>query len=111
MVKEHKEQKEQEPLKLSKRKLKTVLEYCGVDGEKVEKFGDRFDEEFGEGGEVAPKNIVNTKKFEVVTPDVSIKINPERTDLVSTQVINGVKYIMIRANEGVEVNGVTIDIK
>ncbi len=111
MVREHKEQKQDEPLKLSKRKLKTVLEYCGVDGDKVEKFGERFDEQFGRNCEVAPKSIVDTKKFEVTTPDVSIKVNPERTDLVSTQVINGVRYIMIRANEGVEVNGVNIDIK
>lgn len=111
MVKEHKEQKQEEPLKLSKKNLKTVLEYCGVDEEKVEQFGERFDEQFGKNAEVAPGGIVDVKKFEVVTPNVSIKVNPERTDLVSTQVINGVRYIMIRANEGVEVNGVNIDIK
>ena len=74
-------------------------------------FGEKFDEQFGKNAEVSPKSIVDVKKFEVVTPDVSIKVNPERTDLVSTQVINGVRYIMIRANEGVEVNGVNISIK
>jgi len=87
------------------------LEYCGVEEEKVEQFGEKFEEQFGKNAEVAPKSIVDVKKFQVSTPDVSIKVNPERTDLVSTQVINGVRYIMIRANEGVEVNGVNIDIK
>ncbi len=111
MVQEHKEQKQEEPLKLSKKDLKGVLEYCGVEEEKVEQFGEKFEEQFGKNAEVAPKSIVDVKKFQVSTPDVSIKVNPERTDLVSTQVINGVRYIMIRANEGVEVNGVNIDIK
>lgn len=111
MVKEHKDTKKEEPLKLTKSEFKNVLECCGVDGEKVQKFGEKFDEQFGKNAEIAPKSIVNVKKFEVNTPDISIKVNPDRTDLVSTQVINGVKYIMIRANEGVEVNGVNIDIK
>lgn len=111
MVKEHKDTKQIQPLKLTKSEFKTVLECCGVDGEKVERFGNKFDEQFGKNAEIAPKSIVDVKKFEVNTPDISIKVNPDRTDLVSTQVINGVKYIMIRANEGVEVNGVNIDIK
>ncbi len=110
MEKEHKDQKQQEPLRLSKASLKGVLEYCGIGKDKVERFGQRFDEQFGQGAEVAPKSIVDTKKFKVETPDVSIKVNPERTDLVSTQVINGIKYILIQAGEGVEVNGVNIDI-
>lgn len=111
MVREHKESKQEEPLKLSKNSFKTVLEYCGVDGKRVENFTERFEEQFGKNAEVTPRTIVDVKKFEMNTPDISIKVNPERTDLVSTQVINGVRYILIRANEGVEVNGVNIDIK
>ena len=111
MVQEHKELKEEEPLKFSKHKLKTVLEYCGVDEERLKQFGNRYDESLGSETEVAPKTVVDIKKFELVTPDVSIKVNPERTDLVSTQIINGNKYILIQANDGVEVNGVNIEIK
>ena len=54
---------------------------------------------------------MNVNKFEVATPNVTIKVDPEHTDLVSTQIINGVKYILIRANDGVEVNGMNIEIK
>lgn len=110
MVKEHKELKEEEPLTLSRDKLKSVLEYCGIDDEKVEKFGEQYDEQFGEKTEIAPKNILDVKKFELALPDVTIKVNPERKELVSTQIINGVKYIMIRAAEGVEVNGININL-
>ena len=110
MVQLHKESKDPEPLTLSCNALKTVLEGCGVDEEKISGFEERFDEGFGKSAEVTPKNIVNVKQFEVKTPDVTIKVNPERRDLVSTQVIGGVKYIMIRAAEGVSVNGVNINI-
>ena len=111
MIEEHKNSKEVEPLKLSKQTFKTVLEYSGIDGDKVEEFGNKFEDRFGQNAEIAPKSIVDVKKFELTTPDVSIKVNPERTDLVTTQTINGVKYILIRASEGVEVNGINVDIK
>ncbi len=111
MIEEHKETKQEEPLKISKSKLKTVLEYCGVNDDKVEQFGEAFDEKFGSNAELEPKSIINKGKFEVSMPDVSIKVNPTCTDLVSTQVINGIKYIMICVNDSVEVNGVKIDIK
>ena len=53
---------------------------------------------------------MDEKKFEVRTPDVVIQVNPERSDLVETRVIDGFKYILIRADEGVTVNGVNIAI-
>ena len=111
MIAEHKEAKIDEPLRLTKTKLKTVLEYCGVDEQKVEEFDRNFNSNFGENAELAPKAVVNTNKFELNTPNVTIKVDPEHTDLVSTQIINGVKYILIRANDGVEVNGMNIEIK
>ena len=48
--------------------------------------------------------------FEVKTPDVSIKVAPDRSDLIETRVIGGIKYILINAEENVEVNGVSIRI-
>ena len=111
MVEEHKANKEEEPLVLSKRNVTDVLEYCGVDEEHINTFAEKYDSEFGADMQLSPKNIVDIKKFEVSTPDVTIKVNPERKDLVQTKIIDGVKYIMIRADESVEVNGVNISIK
>ena len=48
--------------------------------------------------------------MEVRTPDVTIRVNPERSDLIATRMINGARYILIRAEEGVEVNGVSVHI-
>ena len=50
------------------------------------------------------------KQLEDKTADVSIKVNAERGDLIRTRVIDGVKYILIRADDFVEVNGVRIAI-
>lgn len=110
LVLEHKNAKQEEPLTLSKTSFKEVLESCGVSEEKVGEFENKFDEKFGKNAEVSPASIIDIKKFEVDTPYVSIKVDPERSDLISTQIINGSRYILIRANDGVEVNGVNIDI-
>lgn len=110
MIEEHKEEKSEEPLRVSKNEIKNTLKYCGIEEEKLEEFDKLYDEQFGEKTEVAPQNIVDVKKLEVKMPDVTIKVNPKRRDLVSTQIINGAKYILIKADENVSVNGIDIKI-
>lgn len=108
IIEEHKINKEQDLLLISKKTVKGVLESCGVDESRVTAFEEKYDAEFGADTEISPRNIIDTKQFEVRTPNVTIRVNPERSDLVKTQIINGAKYILIRADEGVEVNGVNI---
>ena len=110
MIEEHKANKEIEPLTISRGTVKTMLTACGIEGEQVEAFDERYTEEFGKDMRLSPRNLIETKKFEVATPDVTIKVNPERSDLIETRVIDGERYILIRADEGVEVNGVPIRI-
>ena len=104
----HKESKVPDPLLIDKEVLKDVLTSCGVSETGVSKFSVQYDEAFGFEAELHPKNIIDSKRFEIHTPDIAIKIDPSRTDLVETRVIGGVKYIMINADEDVEVNGVSI---
>ena len=106
----HKESKVPEPLLIAKEEVREVLEGCGVSEEHLAKFSVNYDEEFGFEAEVHPKNIIDEKRFEIKTPDVSIKVAPDRMDLIETRVIGGVKYILINAQENVEVNGVNIHI-
>ncbi|HIZ20135.1 MAG TPA: DUF4317 domain-containing protein [Firmicutes bacterium] len=110
MIEEHKAGGDTEPLTVSKRTVQGVLEACGVSEERVAAFEQQYDEAFGGETEVRPRNIVDTRRIEVRTPDVTIQVNPERSDLIETKVINGAKYILIRAEGGVEVNGVNIRI-
>lgn len=106
----HKESKVAEPLLISKEQVKTSLKTCGISEEHVAKFSVDYDEAFGYEAQLHPKNIIDHKRFEIKTPDVSIKVSPERADLIETRVIGGVKYIMICADEDIEVNGVSIHI-
>ena len=110
MIEEHKANKEEKPLMISKNTVKKVLQSCGVDETRVTVFEEKYDTAFGTDTEIRPQNIVDTKQFELRTADVTIKVNPERSDLIKTQIINGTKYILIRADENVEVNGVNIHI-
>ncbi len=104
----HKESKVPEPLLISKEQVKSTLASCGVSETHLAKFSVAYDEAFGFETELHPKNIIDNKHFEISTPDVSIKVNPARSDLIETRIIGGVKYIMICADEDVEVNGVSI---
>ena len=106
----HKESKVPDTLLVSKEQVKASLKSCGVSDQHVAKFSVDYDEAFGFEAEVHPKNIIDHRKFEISTPDVSIKVNPARSDLIETRVSGGVKYILICADENVEVNGVNISI-
>ena len=106
----HKEAKMADPLLISKEDVKEVLESCGVSETSVSKFSVDYDEVFGFEADLHPKNVIDNKHFEIKTPDVVIKVDPTRSDLIETRIIGGVKYILICADEDVEVNGVSIHI-
>lgn len=110
MITEHKESREREPLAVSRDDICDILRSADMSDEKIETFKAGFDESFGEKARLNPQNLVETKRFELTGADISIKINPERSELVETRVIDGVKYILIRADEEIEVNGVPINI-
>lgn len=106
MVEENKENPE--PLSLDKTDMTKLLQKSGVEEEQLEQFENRYDEAVGEKEALMATNISNTRKFEVRTPDVTVQVNPERTDLVETKVIDGVPCLVIEINDLVEVNGIQI---
>ncbi len=94
---------------VSKDTIKNVLEVCEVSQEKVAAFEERYDAQFGAETDLSPCNLMESK-LEIRTPDVTIHVSPERSDLVETRVIDDKKYILIRAEDEVVVNGVAIHI-
>ena len=106
MMEEHKD--EPEPFKLDKSDVKKLLAKSGADDEKLETFEREFEAAAGEKSSLLASNIANTRTFEVKTPDVMIKVNPERTDLIETRLINGVPHLVIRLSDSVEVNGIPV---
>jgi len=107
LVEEHKARKDPEPLAISKTMLKDMLEACGVDQEKTAAFEEKYDEAF-DGGAVSPRNLMDTRELVVSTPSVTIKVDPEYGDLVETRLIDGRKYILVRVEGDVEVNGLNV---
>ncbi len=132
IIEEQKELKISEPVVLNKHEMRNIFEKSGVKGEQLERFdesfnkhfeqrgrndnsqlssdidsGDRFDNRYEEGKIIA-SNIAIPRKFEIKTPDVVVKINADRTDLVETRIIDGQQYLVIRVDEGLEVNGIAV---
>ncbi len=106
MIEEHKEIPE--PLMLDKHQVKNLFEKSGVEEEKLSGFDKLYDAAAGENTSLMVSNVANTRTFEVKTPDVIVRVNPERADLVNTLLIEGRRCLVIEINDHVEVNGVTI---
>ncbi len=106
MIEEHKEIPE--PLTLDKHQVKSLFEKSGVKEEKLTDFDKLYDAAAGEDTSLFVNNVANVRTFEVKTPDVVVKVNPERADLVNTLQIDGKRCLVIEINDHVEVNGITI---
>ncbi len=109
-IEQHKERKDPEPLALSLREIGDILRDSGVDEARVDAFREQCEEQFGGSVALNPENIIDARRFEVKTPDAAVSIDPERSYLVETRIIDGRKYLLIPADEGVEVNGLPVEI-
>ena len=109
-IEAHREAKDQEPLSLSAGEVGRMLRQCGVEEERVEAFQAACGRRFGEGAALSPANLIDSKKFQVKTGEVTISVDPASSYLVESRTIDGVKYLLIPAGEGVEVNGMPVEI-
>lgn len=98
-----------EPIGLDKVEVKELLSKSGVDDERLENFEEHFEMAAGKEARLLATNIAETRKFEVKTPDVVVKVNPDRTDLVETMVIEGKQCLVIQIDEHLEVNGIVVN--
>ena len=106
------EQKESgEPLELDKMQVRKLLERSGAPEENLEQFEKQYDEEIGAQMTVMANNISDTRKFEVKTPQMTVKVSPEQASLVETRMIDGVPCLVIPLTDEVEVNGIHVHLK
>ncbi len=98
-----------EPLTLMREDVKNLLESTGADASALEQFDTEFEQAAGDGqAPLFVSNVVNTRKFEIKTPDINISVKPDRTDLIETRILNGRPYFLIPADDSVEVNGIPV---
>ncbi len=106
LAEEHKEAPE--PVILDKNEVKTILADSGVANDKLSEFDRHYDETAGENTSLLMSNVMNTRSFEVKTPDVVIKVSPDRTDLIETRNIDGRECLVIALDGNVSVNGIAV---
>lgn len=106
LMEEHKE--EEEPLKLDQTDVKKIFEQSGVSDEKMENFQRSFEENAGEKTSLLAANIAEIRTFHIETPDVVIKVNPDRADLIETRIIDGRQCLVIPVDDHIEVNGIHV---
>lgn len=106
IVQEHKE--DPDPVVLDKNKVETIFAKSGLDDDSMKAFDQCYDDTVGRNTELMLDNIYSSRSFEVKTPDVTVKVNPDRTDLVETKLIDGRRCLVIDLQGSAEVNGVTV---
>lgn len=109
-IAEHKESKDPEPLEISPREVGGMLQECGVSAAQAEVFQEKCEEQFGGSAALNPANLIDSRRFEVKTAEVTISVDPAHSYLVETRIIDGRKYLLIPADAGVEVNGFAVGV-
>ena len=107
LMEEHKD--DPNPVFLDKNDVKRLLYDNGASDEKLEQFDDDFEQAGGDNQtELFVSNVINRRKFEIKTPNITINVKPECADLIETRVIDGRSYFLIPADDSVEVNGIPV---
>lgn len=106
IVQEHKE--DPDPVVLDKNTVEAIFAKSGLDDDSMEAFDQCYDDTVGPDTELMLDNIYSSRSFEVKTKVVTVKVNPDRTDLVETKLIDGRRCLVIDLQGSAEVNGVTV---
>ena len=88
--------------------MKVILNKAGIAEDQMEAFDSVYEENVGEGGRIQASNIIARRKFEVHTPDITITVSPERSDLVEEKIIDGRRCLVIPITDELLVNGIRI---
>lgn len=103
---------------LEKNDVKKLFADSGISNEKLESFDKNYEHALYETTDVeedevehtsfVANNITNSRNLEIKMADVSIKVSPDKSDLVETRMIDGVPYVTIMVDGLVELNGVPV---
>ena len=104
----HKESKAPEMPEIYVEDVDDILKNNGISDEKVSAFHEACSRQLGQQPALNPVNLMETNKFEMTTPQVKITVDPDYTDLIRTEVIDGRTYLVIPVDESVVVNGIDV---
>lgn len=99
---------EPDPLALTKPEVRRLLEESGVPDDHLEDFDEQYAMAAGSSPSLMAANITNTRKTEIKTPDIVVSVDPSKSSMIETRVIDGVKCLVIPVDGEVEVNGIHV---
>lgn len=104
-IREHRDEKNPEPLAMTSREVGDMLTELGVSVEAVERFRARCGETMGEGAVIKPENVIDEKRFEVKADELTVSVSQEESFRLESRVIDGRKYFLVPVGATVEING------
>ena len=97
-----------EPLTFGKRDVEQIFTQSGVEEERMRQFDAVYEKILPQETPLVAANVVNTRKFEVKTPNITVSVKPEFTHLLETKVIDGRNCLVIAIEDRVAVNGIPL---
>ena len=110
LLQDHRESRDPESPAVSVEDMAAILQSSGASAEQAQTFRRQCQQQYGTDAELNPGNLVESRKFEVTTPEVKISVSPENSYLIETRVIQGRKYLLIPASGGVQINGIDVSV-
>ncbi len=107
----HRESKDPEPLTVTAKDVGGMLRECGIEEERVSAFQDYCGQRLGEDAGLDPANLIDSRRFQIRAGEITITVKPELSGRVEARVLDGRKYILIPAGDGVEVNGLPVELE
>ena len=105
-IEEHKDNPE--PLLLMKKDVEQIFTESGVEEEQLQQFEAVYEKIMPQEIPLVAANVVNTRKFEVKTPNITVQVKPEFTHLLETKEIDGRNCLVIAIEDRVAVNGIPL---
>lgn len=97
-----------EPLILHKKDVEDIFAQSGVSTEQMRQFDAVYDKVMPEETKLVAANVVNSRHFEVKTPNITVQVKPEFTHLLETKVVDGRNCLVIAIEDRIAVNGIPL---
>ncbi len=99
---------EPDPLVLGSAEIRQMLSDCGADDEMLSGVETKLEKRDGEPRNLMAANLSAGRRFEVKTPEITVQVSADRTDLIETMLIDGRECLVIPLTDEVKVNGIHI---
>ena len=97
-----------DPVTVGKYELRRILENSGAAEEAAERFEKEYEEFIGRDTLLQVSNLVSPKGITIKTADATIRLEPNRMDMLETTDLHGMKCLAVNADGLVEMNGISV---